>query len=464
MQIGARDICLDEPFTIFNAQLNLLDIIKLPANNEPTPPLFMIILHFWIKLFGIGAYSVRIVPILFNAFTAIFLYLIGKKFFNIWSGLIASGLFIFSTYHFFFGGDTRTYAMLSFATAAALYYFLSIAREPDKKFYTIGLVILNLMLVYGHYFGWFVVFMEFVSAFFFFKNREFLKKAAISILATAVLYIPMMPVLYKQFFISKGGTWLSPPAKSQYIHELKYFMNDKTGFYVLIGILALGIILALFRKPGTANLKNTILIFLWWFVPYTIMFLISFKIPMFTNRYILFNTIGLYLFAGFAIAYLFQRVRFLIPLAGLVLLVVMYLKMYTEDLAPRGVKETVEFIRTKADAESTVAIYAHWADLGFMYYYNQNIFKSVYQYEELLAKNNLYRVWGLDDAKIYVEEKKPERIIFYQNNTGDIDPENQVFNYFDSVYARTDSIPFHGGMVVSIFENKELQQDTTASN
>jgi hypothetical protein len=82
----------------------------------------------------------------------------------------------------------------------------------------------------------------------------------------------------------------------------------------------------------------------------------------------------------------------------------------------------------------------------------------------LLAKNNIYRVWGLDDAKIYVEEKKPSRIIFYQNNTGDIDPENQVFNYFDSIYTRTDSVPFHGGTVVSIFKNNELQQDTTASN
>lgn len=464
MNIGARDICLDEPFTIFNAQLNLWDIIKLPANNEPTPPLFMMILHFWIKLFGIGAYSVRIVPILFNAFTAVILYFTGKKFFNSWSGIIASGLFIFSTYHFYFGGDTRTYAMLSFATAAALYFFLSVAREPEKKSKTVGLIIANLILIYGHYFGLFVVFMEFVSAVFFLKNRAVLKKIAISIVATFVLYIPMLPVLYKQFFISKGGTWLSPPVKSDYMHELQYFMNHKTSLYVLAGILALGIIVALFRKPGTANLKTKVLIFLWWFVPYTIMFLVSFKIPMFTNRYILFNTIGLYLFAGFAIAYLFQRIKFLVPVAGLVLLVVMYTKMYTGDFAPRGVKETAEFVRTKADPQSTVVIYAHWSDLGFMYYYNQEIFKSVYQYEKLLDENKIYRAWGLDDAKIFVEEKKPERIIFYQNNTGDIDPENKVFNYFDSVYTRTDSVPFHGGMVVSIFKNKEIQQDTIASN
>ncbi len=44
--IGARDICLDEPFTIFHAQNNVLDILKLPAQNEPNPPMFMLLLHF----------------------------------------------------------------------------------------------------------------------------------------------------------------------------------------------------------------------------------------------------------------------------------------------------------------------------------------------------------------------------------------------------------------------------------
>ena len=159
MNINVRDICLDEPFTIFNAQDSLLNIVKLPAQNEPSPPLFMLIMHFWIELFGISAESVRAVPVLFNALTAVVLFFTGKRIFNFWSGLTASAFFIFSTYHFFYGLDTRTYSMLSFATAASLYLIVALVKHPEKRHYLPLLVVSNLVLVYGHYFGWFVIFI-----------------------------------------------------------------------------------------------------------------------------------------------------------------------------------------------------------------------------------------------------------------------------------------------------------------
>ena len=49
--INHRDICVDEPFTIFNAQKSIAGILKLPAEGEPNPPLFMIFVHAWIRLF-----------------------------------------------------------------------------------------------------------------------------------------------------------------------------------------------------------------------------------------------------------------------------------------------------------------------------------------------------------------------------------------------------------------------------
>src|ERR1035437_4241326 len=94
--IGTRDICLDEPFTIFHAQFGVWDILKLPTQNEPNPPLFMLLVHFWIKVFGISSNSIRILPLLFNAATVVFIYFIGKKFFSLWSGILASGIFILS--------------------------------------------------------------------------------------------------------------------------------------------------------------------------------------------------------------------------------------------------------------------------------------------------------------------------------------------------------------------------------
>ena len=54
----------------------------------------MILTHFRIKPFGIGTYSVRFLPLLFNAFTVLFIYLAGKRFFGFWAGMIDSGMFV----------------------------------------------------------------------------------------------------------------------------------------------------------------------------------------------------------------------------------------------------------------------------------------------------------------------------------------------------------------------------------
>ena len=452
LYVGARDICIDEPFTIFYAQDSLLDILKLPTQNEPNPPLFMLLLHFWIKLFGIGAHSVRILPILFNGFTVVFIYLTGKRFFNIWSAITASMLFIFSTYHFYFGGDTRTYSMLSFATASSLYYLLSIQKEPEKIKYLLGFVISNLFLIYGHYFGLLVVFMQMIIGLFCIRNKKVFTKVSIGLISTGLLYIPMLPVLFKQFFISKKGTWVTPPPNSEYLHQLNSFLNANIGLKVVGFILGAGIILAIFTKFKKGQLKDLSLLLIWWIIPYSIMFFISSKIPMFTNRYILFNSIGFYLFIAVSISLLFQRIRFLGPALSFVLIVVVYTNLNTADYATRKIKDTAEYARSKMDDKTSIILYPHWSDLGFMYYFNPEIFKLVADYGSKLSENNIYRTWGIDDTRIFVENNMPPRILLYQDNTPSVDPKNELFNYLDSIYERTDSMAFVGGTVVSIFE------------
>jgi hypothetical protein len=454
--IDARDICLDEPFTIFHAQSSVIDIIKLPSKNEPNPPLFMLLLHFWIKLFGISPYSVRILPILFNAITAVFIYLTGKRFFGLWSGITASGMFILSTYHFYFGADTRTYSMLSMATAASLYYLFSLVKNPEKKKYLVALIISNLVLVYGHYFGWLVVFMELTVGVFYFQNRDILKKTGFAVLATVILYLPMFAVMINQFFVSRESTWVDTPQGFEYLHQIQSFINSKKGLRILGYLLASGVVLSFFTKPNKAKLKELIVLFLWWFLPYSFMFLISYKIPMFTDRYILFNSIGFYLFTGVAISYLFQKIRFLVPLLSIGMFFLMQWYMETHDYAPRKVKMAANYVHSKTDNSSIIVIYSHWSDLEFMYHYDNEIFKLVDNYEEQLEKNNIYRSWGVEDTKNYVSGKNPQKIIFYNNNTLSIDPEKTLFNYFEDNFERTDSAHFEKGIEVSVFVDKEI--------
>ena len=180
---------------------------------------------------------------------------------------------------------------------------------------------------------------------------------------------------------------------------------------------------------------------------------------MFTNRYILFNSIGFYLFIGGIIFILYRKLKFALPIICCILLSISYLKLYTGNYAIREIKQSSDFMKTKLDKNSMVFIYPQWANLGLNYYFVPDIFKDVDHYYNRLTKNKIFPLWGLDEAKRNIKNTVHSKIIYYQNNATTIDPNNLVFNFSDSTYVRKDSISFAGGLIVSIFE-KPIEVDS----
>jgi hypothetical protein len=138
------------------------------------------------------------------------------------------------------------------------------------------------------------------------------------------------------------------------------------------------------------------------------------------------------------------------------MLILMGWYMETHDYAPRKVKMAANYVQSKTDSTAVIVIYSHWSDLEFMYHFNNEIFRSVEDYEDLLKKNNIYRAWGLEDTKNHIAANRPQKVIFYNNNTYSLDPENTLFNYFDKNFIRTDSAHFEKGIEVSVFKSWEL--------
>src|SRR3954468_23777111 len=78
--LTSQEIALDEPFSIYHAQFPVFVIIEqLKGYNNP--PLYEIILHFWIRLFGISPFSVRLLPMLFACLSPVALFYFAKNYF-----------------------------------------------------------------------------------------------------------------------------------------------------------------------------------------------------------------------------------------------------------------------------------------------------------------------------------------------------------------------------------------------
>jgi uncharacterized membrane protein len=456
--IGVRDVCIDEPFTIFNAQLSLKEILLLPTKNEPNPPLFMLILHFWIKLFGISPYSVRIIPLLFNALTPVFIYLTGKKTSNFPGGIIAAGLFILSSYQFYFGIETRTYSLLLCATSAAIYYLFSLIQNPEKKVYLAGLILSDIALVYCHYFGFFVLFTEFLTALYYFRNKLALKKILIALVTTVISFLPMWVILVKQFFLSKKQTWVKPPEASFYWREIVMFMNSKMVIWITLALIGTGILLWLTGKQKKHFPDKIVTLFFFWFIPYTLMFFVSTKVPMFENRYVMYNSIGLYLFVGTTVAFLFQEQKYILWVASALVLFLMGFNMQTrrEFIAYRETKKAVDFVKEHQTKDVLTIVYPHWNDYEFAYYYDLKIFKDIRNFEPRLHNSLVYQVWSLEDAKTYLAKFKDKKIAYFRGGRGYED----INRYLDSTYIRTDSVSFSDCYFIYLYDLKPELRDT----
>lgn len=451
-----RNISIDEPFTIFKAQESISDIINIVKNGEPNPPLFMILVHLWIKLFGLSIFSLRVLPLLFNSLTVIFIYLFGSKYIkNKLIGLIAAFIFLLSMRHFFFATEVRTYSLMSLGAAASLYYYFMLSINPQKKTYFIGLFIFNLILIYCHYFSVFILINQFIFLIFFIKNIRFIKIIFLNYILLAISYIPMLKIIYEQFIISKKVTWLLPPKPELFKSFIDYLLNDKIITLISIIIFILSIMfltyLFLFKKNKynmqNIKIKNIILIFSWFIIPYTLMYFISYKVPMFLERYILFNSIALYISIALSLGVLFLIYKPLgIGISILFLLLFScYIHPFSKDYTYKEVKKAVKYVSANMNDSTIAIIYPQWEYFGFTYYYDKNIFKSLSEAEaeSKLHSKNIYFVWSLENLNRVLQDKSAMKnsnnILLYVSN-GNSDNDSIIYMIEkESVLAETKS-------------------------
>jgi len=457
--ITDRDICLDEPYTIYNAQKSIPEIIMLTVNGEPNPPLFMLLIHFGIKIFGISQY-LRIIPLLFSSLTLIFIYKCALKISTAYGALISSFLFMFSTLHFYFALEVRTYSLLSFLTAVVYYLYILLITGESKKWVTYCIVLTNIGIVTSHYFGWFVVFNQFVLLLFYFKDKQIYKKIFRTLFASMIICTPAVFLVLKQFLVSSKGTWVSPPWEGQYWYYLDLFFNDwRTTAYIEFSIVA-GLCYYFYnvykQKSFILNsFKIITVLFLWFAVPFFTMYFISFKVPMFLDRYILFNSIPLYLFTGAAIGKLFNTKWYFAIIALLCVLLSSFehLKINDRDFYYREVHNGVSLSSKFTDAKSLLFIYPACLNLEFAYYYDNRIFKNITDQKQLFNLKNIYPISKAEEAvEIIKKSDTVSKIIFYE--TGFISDTVFAGHQLHSKFELIDSAFFPQCIYIRVYKKK----------
>jgi uncharacterized membrane protein len=137
----------DEAFAALLSRHDPSEIIGLSA-GDATPPLFYLVLHFWLAAFGDSEVAMRALTFLFFVATGFVMFLLGSRL----GGNARWWLLAFSLsqpFLFRYGFEVRAYSLLALLTATTILFFI----RRDR----LALAISATALVYTHLFGVWIV-------------------------------------------------------------------------------------------------------------------------------------------------------------------------------------------------------------------------------------------------------------------------------------------------------------------
>ena len=136
--LGTKGMWLDETFSVWMAHHSVPELLQWTVNLDQHPPLYYLLLHYWIATFGDTAYYVRLLSALFGAAAIPVIYLIGKRLSGAVVGLAAALLLAFSLFNIYFAQETRMYTLLTFNAAVAIYALVWLLTDARAAATPIG--------------------------------------------------------------------------------------------------------------------------------------------------------------------------------------------------------------------------------------------------------------------------------------------------------------------------------------
>ncbi len=238
------------------------------------PPLYHVVLRWWMDLFGASAAAARSLSTLFSLGAILILFDVGRLLHSIRVGLLAAAIMALAGAQIDFAQDARSYAMLIFVMLCAADALVRIEKSGVTRLRLFSLTISLFAAALTHYFslgllaalGCYCLLRLSGSA----RNKTILAFAAAG-LCVAIVWLPFLPAQLHSLPSLKPG-FLNDDPDGHFLRTLlrvnalpaAFLLGqdwaDKAGDPAFIAITALTIILPLFLLRWR---RDTLLWFFW---------------------------------------------------------------------------------------------------------------------------------------------------------------------------------------------------------
>ncbi len=482
--LGVNGLWFDECYSVNMGSSSIDEILNSTQTSDPNPPLYLILLHYWMVVFGDSEYGVRLLSVIASSLSASVLFLFCVRFLNWQTSIFASIMFFTSNDLYYYAQEARAFSLVILFVILSNYFYLSIFKNPKiwKAFF---LGACNAIIFYLHIIATFNMVAQLLCLPFilvslqksnaikdnpsFSFNVSVAKKKLLCYLVSIVVFVislqPWADRLVKMMDNEGKTWWVGKPNFDDFKYAIYELFNFENIFWIyFISFVSFLLLLVLFKKLreqlvnwkiiGFIIVSGPILIYL--------VYLAAGFTPIFLKRYVLFTFIGFILLYSYTFSII--KINFI---SKLVLFLILGAFTFENLAFPRASFFEYEkaMVFLKQVQKPDVFISTNQPDL-FSYYYDRNIFRmrpDSIKRQTLLTKgicsfNSFEADW------VWKNNLEKYKEIYYTCSFHMYDPENYIGKLLERNFVLTNDITRFKGIYIRHYINPNYKKDGEVNN
>lgn len=131
-RLDHQEIWGDEAHSAYVASLPLLSAVS--PRTETNPPLYHLLLYFWVGLTGSSVFALRFLSLALGVLTVALIYRLARLAFGELVGFLASLLCAISPFQVYYSQEARMYALVTFCTTLSMFFLARIVSGERGQF------------------------------------------------------------------------------------------------------------------------------------------------------------------------------------------------------------------------------------------------------------------------------------------------------------------------------------------
>ncbi|HXB40020.1 MAG TPA: glycosyltransferase family 39 protein [Bacteroidia bacterium] len=465
----------DEAYSVYWSGHDISEIIEESLKNDPNPPLYISLLHYWVMIFGDDAYGIRLFSVTASSLAGSALFLFCIRFFNWQTAVFASMMYFTSNELYFYGIEARTFSVLILFSILTYHVFLSLVEVP-KIWKALLLGILNASVIYFHLLAGFIIVGEIIlfpvlalhiiyplndiekKNLRFSVSKKTLILFCLSLLATFSFLYPWIERLLQYSQNGIKNFWLAKPTYRVFKDCIYDFFNSKDLFNIYTYAILLTLLLVLtVKKLRQQPISKKLILFAFIVGPGLIFinYFMAGYIPIFLKRYVLFTSIGFILLY----AYIFSLLKLNFYIKFLVFGVLSFFSLQKITYPRESTFEYDKAIVFLKKVQSKNTFITNDCQDLFSYYYDKRSFyiKAYHLKHEYLKAHGIYTPFNTDWPE--TENLTGYKMIYHTNTFESIgDPGHIIENKLKSKFKLITTINYFKGIEIQCYYNPAYKE------